>query len=233
MAEKMNTGMEKVFFNYIMNAPKHFSTVEAEWFRTADIKIIYSTIKSEYLLTKKIPATEQIIAMVKLNDPNNLIAPNIIKLVLKDSEENFEKEWLDSKFNAWKLEKQTRNRLNQALDFLRDVEEVNYDNVKDVTTKIKNLFSDIKLNEDSEEELCVDFDDIEAHQLTAKTKHVSTGWGTLDQLLEGGWTPQTLCVIMAETNGGKCLIFSTLAKVHDTTTDEICDIEIGKLFEIS
>ena len=216
--EKMNTGMEKVFFNYILENPKEIAKVESYYFRNEDIQFIYTVIRDEYMLgkSKDIPVPNQILAMVKLNDTDNKISPNIVKLLLKKDEgEQYEDEWLQRRFRAWKISNQARNKASQTIDRLRSIEELNYDNVVNVVTQIKQLYNDISLMDMDEEDLGDDFDDPEAHKQTHDNSNISTGWATLDTLLSGGWNHASLNVIMGETNIGKCTHKNTQIQIRN------------------
>ena len=230
MAEQMNAGMEKVFLNYILDNPLYFAKVDETWFKIEDIRDIYSAIKKEYIVSKEIPTDEQIIAMVKLSDVENRIQIPIIKAVLKN-DAKFGKEWLDKHFRAWKLAKETRNKIDLSVDCIRNIEEINYDNVKEISTKIRNLFADLDSCDIDENDLGDDFDDYESHLMKTNSRFISTGWQTLDTLLKGGWSPGTMVVFMAETSGGKCICGNTPILIKNKNNEFAEETTIKEFFE--
>jgi replicative DNA helicase len=75
-----------------------------------------------------------------------------------------------------------------------------------------------------------DFDNAEDHlQDTSKFK-VKTGFDTIDHMLGGGWDIQTLNIVMAETNGGKCTFFDTDISIRCKSKNNIYSKKIGSFF---
>jgi len=218
MAEKLNTGMEKIFFHYILDNLSQFEKVEPIFFKHDDIQFIYAVVRDEYLINKNKsrPTPEQIYAMVKLNDTEKKIPDNLIKQLLKGDNTSYEKEWMEPRFNAWKLSNTCKNHVMKSIDYIRGLDEVNYENVVDISSKIKKMFSDISIADSNDSDLGDDFDDPESHMITETNKKMSTGWSTMDTLLDGGWDQAALCVLVGETNVGKSMWMQNIsAKVAD------------------
>ena len=231
MAEKVTVGLEKVFFHHILNNPDQFLKVEVEFFKNEDIQFVYNVVKNEYVIskTKSVPSPQEILPMVKLSDTEKKIADNLIKMLLKGDNDGYSDEWISKKFKAWKLSNLTRNNVFKSIDYVRGLEDINYENVVDVVAKLKNMFNDASLIENDDEDLGDDFDDPENHKVTDTSRKISTGWSCLDKILSGGWDQASLNVLMAETNGGKCF-FDGSVKIRNKITGLEEDIKIEDFY---
>ena len=207
MSEKMNVGMEKVFFHHILDNGEQIYKVEPFFFKNEDIQFIYSVLRNEYIVSKNktVPTPQQILAMVKLNDPDKNIADNLIKMLLKGDNSDYEEGWIKEKFKAWKISNLTKNNVLKSIELIRGLEEVNYDNVVDIASKIQQIHNEFNLIADDDEDLGDDFDDPESHKVTDTSRKMSTGWSCVDKILCGGWDQASMNVLMGETNVGKSM----------------------------
>lgn len=213
MSEKMNIGLEKVFFHHILENPAEIERVEPFYFKHEDIQFIYNIVREQFLISKSrtIPTPQQILAMVKTHDSENKIPDNLIKQVLKGDNSKYELDWLSPRFNAWKLSNSCKNNVMNAIEHIRGLSEVDYDNVVGVATKIKNMFSDLSLVDINDDDLGEDFDDPDSHKVTSTNKKMATGWSCMDKLLHGGWDQASMNVLMGETNVGKSMWMQNIA----------------------
>lgn len=209
MPEVMNVNMEKNFFTFIMENPSQFGKVDAFFFKNDNISFIYSIVKDEYLKSKKVPSNQQIVDMIKLNDPENKISNEVIRIVLKNDISD-KKEWIDTRFRAWKMSNLVRNNTSKAIDELRNLQDIDIDNVKNITAKIRNLYNSIPLIDD-DEDLGEDFDDPDAHRQDVSTYKIPSGWASMDKIMGGGWDLSTFSVLMGETNVGKSMWLHNIA----------------------
>ena len=110
MAEKINAGLEKIFFHWVLDHSEQFYKVETHFFENDDIRFVYNVIREEFLIskTKKVPDLQQIFAMIKINDIENKISDNLIKQLLKGGNSSYEDSWILPRFQAWKLSKTGR-----------------------------------------------------------------------------------------------------------------------------
>lgn len=207
MAEKINSGTEKIYYLHILDNPEQFLKVSPDFFKNEDIQFIYKVVRDEYLVSKKkvVPTPQQILAMVKMNDVDKKIEDNFIKMLLKGDNSQYEEDWIVKRFKAWKLSHNLRNNLMKNIDFVRGIEEINYDNVVEIAAKIKNMYNDSSLIDNDDSDIGEDFDDVESHQINETNRKVSTGWSCLDKILGGGWNQASLNVLMAQTSGGKSM----------------------------
>jgi len=212
--EKMNTGMEKIFFQYILDHPDQFLKVEPYFFKNEDIQFIYNVVKNEYVVSKNksVPTPTQILALVKLNDTEKKISDNLVKMLLKGDNTSYgDEEWIVQRFKAWKISNTTKNNVLKSVELIRGLEEINYENVTDVAAKIKQMYNETSLIDNDDEDLGDDFDDPESHKVRETTRKMSTGWGCIDKILSGGWDQASMNVLMGETNIGKSMWMQNIA----------------------
>jgi replicative DNA helicase len=81
-----------------------------------------------------------------------------------------------------------------------------------------------------DDDLGSDFDEPENHVQDSSKFKVKCGFETIDHMLGGGWDVQTLNVIMAQTNGGKCHFVSTKCNFRNKNDNMTYELEIGNLF---
>lgn len=233
MAENVVKGLEAIFFTHILANHEQFLKVDTDFFKDSDINFIYNILRTEYIVSKnkKKFTNEQIVAMVAINDPDKKISKEFIKMLLKTDNSTYEKDWLLSRFKAWKMSNMARHNINKSIDYIRGLDEIDIDTVPDVVGKIKTLFSDINFIEDDDEDLGQDFDDIESHQITSSNKKISTGWSCVDTIMDGGWDQASLNCIMGQTNGGKCSHPETIITVRNKKTGIVERISMIDFFE--
>jgi replicative DNA helicase len=213
MADVTNTNQEKHYFVHILENPDQFSKVEPYFFKNSDIMFIYSVIRDEYIRSEShtVPSINQIYSMVKLADQENKISDKVIKLLLQSDNGDISSEWLTPRFKSWKIKNQLQGDMLKGIDFVRSLDDIDYDNVVDVAQKIKGMFSNVLLVDDDDQDLGDDFDDPESHKQEISKNCIPTGWQCIDTILGGGWSKSTFNVIMGETNVGKSMWLHNIA----------------------
>jgi len=210
--EVMNAQMEKYFFTWILEHQTQFEKVEPEFFKNEDIQFIYKVIRNEFLVAKdkKVPSPQQIVAMIKLQDPEEKISNNVIKAILKNDNSVHSQDWLENKFSSWRLANIARNDVYSAIDLIRNIKELDLDTVTDVAAKLQSMFSNLSIIDDSAD-IGADFDDPEMHKQETSRNKISSGWGNVDLIMHGGWDKGTFNVLMGETNVGKSMWLYNIA----------------------
>lgn len=232
--EVMNAQMEKFFFTWVLDHPTQFYKVEPSFFKNEDIQFIYTVVRDEYIVSKekRTPSPQQIVAMIKLRDPEENISNNVIKAILKNDNTVHDQGWLEKKFKAWRHSNLLKNNVYESIELIRNLKDVDYDNVTDVSEKIKSIYQNLSLMEDDDQDLGADFDDPESHKQETSKNKIPTGWGNVDLILHGGWDKGTFNVLMGETNVGKCVDYQAIIKIKNKKTNEIKEIQIGKFYEL-
>jgi len=232
--EVMNAQTEKFFFTYILDNPTQFYKVEPGFFKNEDIQFIYTVVRDEFLVSKnkKTPSPQQIVAMIKLRDPEEKVSNNVIKSILKNDNSVHDPEWLEKRFKAWRMSNLIKNATYQGIEMIRNLKDIDYDNVSDVAAQLKSVYANLSLLEDDDEDLGADFDDAEMHKQETSKNKISSGWGNVDVLLQGGWDKGTFNVLMGETNVGKCCMGKTMVSIKNKKTGEIKQIKIGEFYNL-
>jgi hypothetical protein len=232
--EKNNALMEKLFFKHIMNNPEQFNKIQPHFFKNEDIRFVYNIIREEYLLSKVkvIPSNKQIFAMVKLHEQEREVSAETLKLILKDDESDYGEEWLVPRYKAWRSSNNLQDNLLKSMEYVKSVDESDYENVKSVITKIKNISNELDIIDNDDDDLGYDFDNPEAHRQDETVQKIQTGWPSLDTVLSGGWDFSSLSVLIGSTNVGKCAIPTTTGVLRNKKTGEIINISLGDFFEM-
>lgn len=218
MSEVVNTNLEKLFFAKILDDATQFYKVEPFFFRNEQIRFVYEVIRENYLGSKDkiVPSPKQIWTMISTHDTEKIISKEAFKSLLTESTSEVSVEWLDQRFKAWKSSNHTRNKVVEAIDMIKKMEDVDYDNVMDVVGRLKTSFSEIDIMGNDDEDFGDDFDDPESHKQQISLRKMSTGYSNMDKIMGGGWDHATFNIIMGETNVGKSMWLQNLtAKLAD------------------
>jgi len=231
----MTISLEKIFFAFILSSKKYFEIVEPFFIKNNEIQFVYNVIRKYMLknLEADIPTPKQILEMVQLEDREGIITKEVLKAMLttnlKDYDEN---NFIIPKLNAWILANRIKSGTIDIIDETRNIDSVtDFEGAVISANKIRSIVEQMSnTNFIQDDDLGTDFDDPESHvQDTAKFK-VKSGFETIDHMLGGGWDIQTLNVIMAETNNGKCSFFNTKCYIRNKHSNLENVIEIGRIF---
>ncbi len=212
----MTINLERIFFVYILNNKRYFSTIEPYFFKNPDIQFVYGIVK-EYMskdIETEVPSPKQIAEMVRIEDKDNTITKDMLLAMLKvDLKEYDESKFIKPKFNTWILINRIKSGTTDIIDDSRELDGVSsFDDALAIANKIKEKILDSTNTKfDSDDSLGSDFDDAEAHIQDLGAHKVKTGWESLDTILGGGWDVQTFNVIMGHTNAGKSLWMQNIA----------------------
>jgi hypothetical protein len=231
----MSPQLEKVFFNYVLNNKKFFDVVKTFFFRNSEIQFVYGVLR-EYMLvntSSQPPSPRQILDMVSLEDREGVITKEILKSILQvDLKEYDEKNFIEPKFNAWVLSNRLKAGTIDIIDETRNLDAISdFDKAVEAANRIKSIVDEMSsTNFVQDDDMGSDFDDAEDHVQDSSKYKVKCGFETIDHMLSGGWDISTLNVIMAQTNGGKCSIYSTKLNIKDRVSDVLYSTSIGTLF---
>lgn len=218
MSEVVNTNLEKLFFAKILDDATQFYKIEPFFFRNEQIRFVYEVIRDNYINSKDkiVPSPKQIWTMISTHDTEKIISKEAFKSLLTENTNDLSPEWLDQRFKAWKSSNHTRNKVVEAIDMIKKMEDVDYDNVMDVVGRLKTSFNEIDIMGNDDEDFGDDFDDPENHKQQISLRKMSTGFSNMDKIMGGGWDHATFNIIMGETNVGKSMWLQNLtAKLAD------------------
>lgn len=231
----MTSSLEKVFFNYILNNKKFFEIVKPYFFKNSEIQTVYNVIRQYIILNSDAekPTPRQIFEMVSLEDKEGFITKEILKSILTINMDEFdEKNFIEPRFNSWILSKRIQAGAIDILSETRDIENIHeFNQIVDLSGKIRKMAEDMSsTNFLQDDDMGSDFDDVESHVQDNSKLKVKTGFETLDHILGGGWDIGTLNCLMAETNGGKCTLYSSEIKILNKINLSEDFVKIGDLF---
>ena len=213
MADAANTNLEKAFFAKILTEPEQFYKVRPHFFVNEQIRIVYETIQNEYISStnKIVPSPKQIWTMVSLVDTEKKVTKQSLKILLDEDLSSYEDDWLSSRFKSWKVSKHTRDQLKESIDLIKNMDEINYDNVMDIANRLKDKFAEIDSLGNDDEDLGEDFDDPDSHKQLISERKMPSGWSNIDRIMGGGWDHATFNLLMGETNVGKSMWLQNIA----------------------
>lgn len=231
----MTSSLEKIFFAHIKENKKYFEIVLPHFFRNSQIQFVYGVIR-RYIIKNadaEYPSPKQILEMVNLEDKEGMITKDILKAILQvDTSEYDQKNFIEPKFKTWVLTNRMKSGTIDIIDETRNFEDISdFEKAIEAADKIKSIVDDMSsINFIEDDDLGSDFDDPEVHvQDTSKFK-VKSGFETIDHMLGGGWDIQTLNILMAETNQGKCCHFVSKISLKTLKDDKISVTNFGSLF---
>lgn len=231
----MTPQLEKLFFCYILKTKKHFELVKSYYFRNSEIQFVYGVVR-EYMIKNNganAPTSRQILDMVSLEDKEGIITKDILKSILQvDLREYDEKNFIEPKFNAWVLSNRLKTGTVDIIDETRNLDSISdFEQAVESANRIKAIVDEMSsVNFIQDDDMGSDFDDPENHVQDSSRFKVRSGFETIDHMLGGGWDIQTLNVIMAETNNGKCFFYNGKISIRNSLNNKISDHKIGKIF---
>jgi hypothetical protein len=231
----MTPQLEKVFFSYVLQTKKYFELVKPYFFKNSEIQLVYGIIR-EYMIKNNeatIPTPRQILDMVQLEDKEGVVTKDILKSILQvNLKEYDERNFVEPKFNAWVLSNRLKTGTVDIIDETRNLDSIsNFDHAVESANRIKAIVDEMSsLNFIQDDDMGSDFDDPESHVQDSSKFKIRSGFETLDHMLGGGWDIQTLNVIMAETNNGKCTFSDTILYLKNKKSLELFPIKIESFF---
>lgn len=235
--------MEKYFFAYVLENPKFFSRVEPMCFKNAKIKFVFDRIRSFYLKQDKsgqVPSNHKIFELIRLDDPDgDAISSEYLKGLLNVDIGNIvqgkDDNYLKKSFYSWMTYNNMKLKMYEAADWLRDMNEIDYNNTELIASRLRDVMSTATLMNYDDENLGLDFFDAESHVQDTSHSKIPTGWQSIDELLNGGWSRKTLNIIVGGSNSGKSLWLGNIGvnaaeagKNVLYITLEMCDKEVIK-----
>ena len=231
----MTSSLEKIFFAHIKENKKYCDVVLPHFFRNTQIQFVYGVIR-RYIIKNgdaEYPSPKQILEMINLEDKEGMITKDILKAILQvDLSEYDQKNFIEPKFKTWILTNRMKSGTIDIIDETRNFEDISeFEKAVEAADKIKSIVDDMaSLNFMEDDDLGSDFDDAEVHVQDTSRFKVKSGFETIDHMLGGGWDIQTLNILMAETNQGKCHFVRTKCHIRSKEDGSIRNLEIGTMF---
>lgn len=204
--------MEKYFFAYIMENPKFFQRVEPMNFKNSKIKFIFERIRDNYIRQEKpvVPSNHKVLELVRLDDPDgdaisNEFLKGLLNVDIGNIVQGNDDDYLKKSFYSWCTYNNMKMKMYEAIDWIRDMNEIDYNNTEVIASKLREVMANATLMNYDDENIGLDFFDPESHVQDTNKSKINTGWHSIDELLNGGWTRKTLNIIVGGSNSGKSL----------------------------
>jgi len=218
---ELSVNFEKLYFAFILTRPEYVHKIESYFFKAQEIQIVFSVVKNEYKNhpTDGIPKVKRIVELVRLADNKKIIKGEVLKSLLTvdldeyspDGKDDSKHAWLEKRVQAWITFNTIQSGLAESIDYIRNIDQLDHENVMDVAGKIRAIIGTSSLVSFGQESLGSSFDDLDSHIQDEATEKVTSGWPCLDEILNKGWDIKTLNVLMGETNSGKSLWLQNIA----------------------
>lgn len=211
-----NVSLERIFFNYIVRKkPYYFNSIEPYYFQNPDIQFVYTVCREEFLNSKNKTElkVKKIVEIVRMADKLKKISNEFLKALLTIELEEYgeDEEWINKRIEAWKISNAMKNRILESVEYIRNLDSLDYNQVTEVSSKIKQIINDSSTMSIADEDLGSDFDDPDNHIQDSYGEKVYTGYTCLNKILRGGWDKKTLNILMGQTNSGKSLWLQNFA----------------------
>lgn len=227
--------IEKLFLHWILKESQFFKIVEGNFFKNEEIKFIYNAIRNEWMSStdKVVPAIKEIKTLIKTLDVKESISNELMNAILKNDSSDFREEFVSKRFKAWILSNATITGLVDAIEQIKNVDRINYDDVLDKVEKIKTIMHNSTHINLGDTHIGIDFDDPDAHNQDEHINKLSTGYNALDTMLGGGFDRKTLTVLLGSPGSGKCTIGSTIITIRNKKTGNIQNITMEDFFKLT
>ena len=239
---ELTVNFEKLYFAFILTRPEYFDKIEPYFFKAQEIQLVFNVVKDEYKThpTDGVPKIKRIVELVRLNDKKKLIKKEVLRSLLSvnldeyspDRNDDTKHAWLEKRVQAWITFNTIQSGLAESIDYIRNIDQLDYDNVMDVAGRIREIIGTSSMVSFGDESMGSNFDDLDNHIQDQATEKVTTGWDCLDSVLNGGWDIKTLNILMGQTNSGKCFTLDTMIKVKNKKDGKIIEIPIGMFYEL-
>lgn len=209
----MTSQLEKVFMHWIFKNPQNFKWVKPHFFGNEEVKFIYDVVLEEWNRSNngQVATLKEIATLVNLKDVKGKISPDLLKVILKMDWTEFTDGFVAPRFKAWVLSNTTINGLVDSIEVIKGTDKTDYDKVIQNLEQIKsNIFESTSLNM-GDIDIGSDFDDPDAHNQLSYANKISTGFPTMNAMLNGGWDRKTLNILMLEVNNGKSLMMQNFS----------------------
>lgn len=209
----MTSQLEKLFMHWVFKNPSFFRFVKPHFFGNEEIRFIFECVLDEYNRgkDKTVPSTKEIITLVQSKDHTTKISMELLKMILKIDWNEYRDDFIIPRFRSWVLSNSTINGLLDSIELIKNVDKTDFDRVLQNVEQIKSTMSEQTSINLGDINIGSDFDDVDAHNQLTYINKITTGYSTLDTILNGGWDRKTLNILLAETGGGKSLWMQNLA----------------------
>lgn len=215
MNTSVDSNTEKIFFNFTILNPQYIRYVHGYFFKNEHIKFVYDSIRNDFMQSDKnleySLSQKEIISLVKMYDEKDFVERDFIKSLLKYNPDDYTDEFVMKRYEPWVRANSLLNGLMNSYESMRDINIIDLDTVEkalgDVRRNIDTAL-DISLKQGN---IGLDFDDVDAHDQQLEVNKISSGFDSIDQILDGGFDRKTINFFMGAPGTGKSLTLNNLA----------------------
>lgn len=225
--------LERIFLHWILHNSHFFKVVEGHYFKNEEIKFIYNIIRNSWLSAtdKTVPSNKEIKLLVKSFDIEEKISNDLLNTLLKNDTSDYREEFIDKRFKAWILSNSTLTGLVDAIEAIKNVDKINYDEVLSSVQKVKTIMNDKTTVDLGDNNIGIDFDDPDAHNQETDVFKLDSGYQCLNTMLGGGWDRKTLNVLVGSPGSGKCCSSLTIMTIRNKISGHIENITMEDFFK--
>ena len=162
--------IEKYFFAYILENPKFFQRVEPMNFKNPKIKFVFERIRNNYIKQEKpiVPSNHKIYELIRLDDPDSDAITNdylksLLNVDIGEIVQGTDDDYLKKSFYSWCTYNSMKVKMYEAIDWIRDMNEIDYNNTEIIANKLRDVMSHATLMNYDDENLGLDFFDVDSH----------------------------------------------------------------------
>ena len=203
---KFGPEFEKIFFKLSLGKPKYLETIKKGFYTLDDIDTLHFLANKFYQKFHETPSAEQMKALIQNPKIKGKVDEDIVDMIYAVDLREYDEEWLTQTTESWIKWRNFDSSLMDIIEYVKTTE-VTPDTADDIISKAKALINDrnsIIFNSD----IGLDFFNAEDHYNEKRAK-VSTGYGFLDRVLDGGYDKDgSLVVYVGEQNIGKSIFLA-------------------------
>lgn len=222
--------LEKIFYHYIDTRPEIEDVVSSRFYDNPEIRLAHDIRKDFRKKYMRPPTSGQMKQISKLRNLNDQLSDEKIDALYDENLTQYDPDWLESTVETWIEYKTLDSSVIDLVSYLKTTK-ISVDNIKDVVQTAKSLITD-KNNIDFKFDEGSDFFDPSCHRQRVQERF-STGYGYLDTVLGGGYSPKTLLAFAGIPKVGKCFTANTLVKIRNKKTGEIKEFTAEQFHELT
>jgi len=236
--QKITLRDEGLFLHHVFNNIKYFDMVDKSFFEDKRISRMYQISKDELKKSKKRQLPEydmlsNIIISSDFNDNSEKIDEQYLNNFFK-LEDSYDKneETVRRRFDAWKKYKKEESVLDDQVDKFREINPLDSDSIDVFISNAKKQLQEVIEISYEDDDLGMDFDDLNNRKYDINTLKNSTGYVCLDEISDGGFDSGSLIVFLGQTNVGKCVSPDTLITVKNNITNMVKRLSILEFYNL-
>lgn len=204
--------LEIKFYHSILGDARYITDVHPQYFEHSDVSKSFKIAKKFVSKYKRTPSYEQMKILLKKYDKENEISEESLKTLYDSKEVEYDKDWYKTKLEKWITLYKFENGIENGLSYYKrsNINEDNIDLICNETLKIINQNTKISFTD----KVGLDIFDPDSHYYDDDANRFPMGYEYFDRVSGGGITKGELWVGVGESNVGKSIWLSNMAKLY-------------------